>query len=1036
MRAKVFFTHLLSFVLCLVMLAPMLAACTDGKETNDQTTTGDKDPETTTDGSSGGKVTTKDSAGDPVTPGDDSTGDDATGDDTGDTTDPFKPSDIAGMVAHFDASTLELSDGDKVTEWDNLAGDRYDAVSYNDRNAPTFKAQSDVGGKPGVVFGKDSGLKLEDSNGVRIDDVTIIAVVLPLGVEGNNDNNLIFDKLETSGGYNHTWYFNINGASQFNFGWKDTNGAYHDCGDPKTTLTMSKSYILTGVKSETTGYLYLNGELSGTTQSGVSGVVGNNEYIYIGKPQSFGRSIDGTVCEILMYDRAITSTENYSLQKYLSNKWGIEVMTNGFIPDNTVLEISVGGEQIRNLSLAQTSYKYSLAKGTTAVPQISASATTDGKPLKLTVTQATSTSGKATVKIDEYDLEYTVNFSVLSEDLAGLSYPDVADVEITDGFWSERLDQYAKTTVYYALDKLVEQGAIKNFENVINKRSSVYNNPWEDGLLFETITAAADLMAANPDPALKAKIDAYIDVVYNASMTSKTGYLSTHQMIQKPDKYFDESGNARWYHDCYNFGCMVEAGTRYYKATGDMKLLYVAVRFAEFIVDNYGYGTKADGSPKVNMVPSHSLPEETLLQLYIILRNEKGLKEKLESYSEQYPLSIDENEYADLVKFWIENRGNMERRQGNYGSYAQDDMYYFDQTVAEGHAVRANLFYTGMAAAGIEFENYTCLESAHVLWHDIYEKQMYVNGSTGSTSNDEAYGGDYDLPNSGYCETCASSALAFFTGYMSLAFEDSTYADTLENIMYNAILGGIGQDGRTFYYVQPLNSSSNARWNWNDCPCCVPMFLKFVSRLSTYIYAYDDSRVFINQFISSSATLASGVRLEMTTGMPYYGNCTVKVIGGSTQLWIRIPAWAEGVTLKINGVDASYTESNGYAVISVKAGDTVSYDMQLGVRRIYADPNVKADVGRVTLAYGPIIYCIEGIDNKDFTGVSSNQNAITIAKDSAITATYDEDLLDGVFVLTFEAFDTSNKTHTATAVPFYARLNRGTTSAYVWLREK
>lgn len=956
---------------------------------------------------------------------------------------PFDPDKLEGLIARFDASALELKDGDKVTEWENLApGDKYNAIASSSAKAPTFKESSDINAKNGVAFSKRNGLKLEGSENLRIQEMSIFAVIRANTIDGNSDNNQIFSKLHNAGPWNHNWYFNINGSSYFNFGWKDTDNNYHDCNDPACRLTANTDYILAGVKEGALGTLYVNGTAVGTMPSGTEGVLVNSDPVYIGGPDNMGASMDGTICEIIMFDRSLTNTESYNIYNYLSEKWGVTISTDSFIPEETDITIKVDGNEIREFSTAQTSYKRSLPYGTTKAPTVDATCTLDGKELELEIVQASSVNGEATVTIKEFDAVYTVKFSVLEAPVLSLRSPEVTDVTLADGsFWEELLELYATETVEYSIDNLVSQGAIENFENVIKGSGKARSNPWADGLFFETVTGAADLLAVYPDKALEEKIDKHIDVIYDASMASKNGYLSTHAMLEKPGKYFDETGNARWYHDCYNFGCMAEAGVRYYLATGKTKLLYVSVRFAEFIADNYGYGTRADGTQKINMVPSHSLSEESLLLLYVLLRDNPSLKAELENYSDKYPLSIDENEYADLVKFWIENKGNMDNRLASYGDYAQDHAYYFDQTVAAGHAVRANLFYTGLTAAGLEFENYTYIETAKILFDNIYETQMYVNGCTGATSHEEAYGEAYQLPNDGYGETCASVAMAFYSNYLSLALEDSTYADTLENIMYNSILGGIGLDGKTFHYQQPLNATNsnkfdiNYRWEWHDCPCCVPMFLKFVSRMPTYIYSFNDSTVYINQFISSSATLANGVTVTQSTNMPYYGNCTFTVSGKDTELCIRIPQWTDGVSLKVNGVSADYTERNGYAVFNVKDGDTVEYTLEMSARRIYSDSRVAANVGRVAIAYGPIIYCIESTDNTEFANINGNQNALKLAKDSELTVTFDEDLFGGVFVMTFDALDTSGNVKSATAIPYYARHNRGASATYLWIKE-
>lgn len=701
------------------------------------------------------------------------------------------------------------------------------------------------------------------------------------------------------------------------------------------------------------------------------------------------------------------------------------------------IEIFINGEQVRNFSAAQKNYVYTVARGESKVPEVTAFLAGEcGKRAPLKVTQAENTNGTATV--DGGDLgEYTVTFRTAKLPLKLSQMADVSQVELTDGFWKEKTDLFSSTTVTDVFNLLLKQGALRNFERAAAGEGKPEAFPWHDGLLFETIAAAGDFLRTGENPELEKKIDGIIDTVYRTSLTRENGYLSTHAMLETPGKYFDGTGKALKYHDCYNFGCMAEAAVHYYKATKKIKLLFVAVRYAEFIVENYGYGIRADGDNKINMVPSHSLSEESMLELYTLLRDEPELVRVLETYNDKFPLSIDIEKYADVVKFWIENKGNSDKRINGtlYGEYAQDDRYYFDQTAAEGHAVRANLFYTGMAAAGREFRDLNYLESARIIWDSIVGRQMYITGGVGATEKGEAYGPEYDLPNDGYCETCAQVAMAFFGGYLSESFESSAFAETVETQMYNGILGGISLDGEKFYYTQPLNSVSHRRWSEHDVPCCPPMLLKFYSTLANYIYSYNDDTVYVNQFVSSRLTL-DDCRLTQQSGMPYSGATNLSYSGAPKTLKIRLPEWTKGkAEFKLNGSDVNPRVENGYAVVQVENGDSVSIMFDMSPRRVYADSRVEADRGRVAFARGPLIYCIEGIDNPELTVTTSPEDEIAVPVTAPLTATRDNNVFEGKTVTLVTRAAAAGKEAECRLIPFYLRDNRGESYDIVWAKE-
>ena len=954
----------------------------------------------------------------------------------------FSPDGISGLLGWYDAAALALDDGEAVGLWPNRAGGgRLDAVQTEAGRRPVYVSRGKIGGKPAVRLTKASYLQLQGD--LHLSDYSIFAVTNVNATDGSADSNQIFSKLQLSSPHHHSWYFNINGGG-FNFGWHDAAG-YHDYVGVDRMLSVNTDYILAGTKTGGNGQLYINGKALGSLVSSASDPTASScdDPVFIGGRGANGEawSIEGDVCEILLFDRGLSADEAAQVNGYLSEKWGISVDTDLCLEG----EITIDGEPLRPFSEKITAYRHTVAEDAAEIPQVAADFN-----LPAEVTQATSLPGTATVTVGEAGSQktFTIEFTVLDAEIMNLKQPQIEQVEITGGFWKEKLDLFRTTTVKHVLDNLEKSGTLQNFDNVANGTDVPTRTcPWNDGLLFESIRGASDFLRVQRDPETEAQIDGYIDRIYAASLKSGTGYLSTAAMQDKPGQYFDATGDARWYHDAYNFGCMAEAAVHYYKATGgseaSLRLLFVVTRFAEFIADNYGYGKKADGTAKINMVPSHEGPEEMLLKLYILYRDEPGLKEKIEGYNPDYPLEISENEYAELVKFWIENRGVYDGRVNgaSYGTYAQDHAVYYDQTQGTGHAVRANLFYTGMAAAGREFGNLNYIKAAKTLYDNITEKQMYVTGGVGVSGAEEAYGPDYDLPNTGYCETCAQVAMGFFSEYLGLTFGESKYADTVEKYMYNGVLGCAGEDGRSFYYVQPLTAFNSSRWEWIDyTPCCPPMFLKFYSEMPAYIYSYTDTDVYVNQFVSSRLTLDSGLTITQESEMPWGGTSTLTA-NGETTLRIRIPDWADAGRVKIRtgSAEGAFRMEKGYAVVPVKAGETVTVTLPMEARRVYNHPQVENTEGMVSFAYGPLNYCFEKMDNPYIANWNAGESCFGVDPEAEITAAYDPDLLGGVVTLsmTGEYYSTSGKLRSATvtAIPFYARSNRGTGTSYVFVGE-
>jgi len=648
-------------------------------------------------------------------------------------------------------------------------------------------------------------------------------------------------------------------------------------------------------------------------------------------------------------------------------------------------------------------------------------------------------------------------------------------VKIEDKFWSPKLKTYHEVTINDSFTKFEHDrgGAFNNYDRVTKGKTGYHAGPeWYDGLLNEMISGASDFLAANPDKELEKRLDGYIERIAAAAAKDPDGYINTWTQLKAPDHRWGFNGGfLRGQHDVYNAGCLIEAGIHHYKATGKIKHLKTGVRFANHMCQIMG------PPPKKNIVPAHSQPEEALVKLYQLFRDMPELKQKIS-------LLVDEKQYLKLAEFWIENRGNhaggpdwenhdhdtclayiRNQEYGDsrpaWGAYAQDHKPVLEQETLEGHSVRATLMCVGLIAAAMENDRDDYYQAALRLWENMVHKRMHITGGVGAIYEDEKFGPDYFLPNNAYLETCAAVGAGFFHHVMNQAFGDAKYADEVERVLYNNILNGISLSGDRYSYQNPLTGHSMNRWEWHVCPCCPPMFLKFMGALPNYIYAADDSGIYINQFIGSEAELKikkSTLKILQETTYPWNGEIKLTVTPKTISefsVYLRIPEWVRGrenpgylyhsvqddadqVTLKINGDSVPVNLIRGYAHVkrNWESGDEIILHLPMPVRRVYAHEKVEDDKGRVALQRGPLVYCLESLDH------SHPINTYVLKPDDNVEVEHRADLLGGITVLTASVWriKTENKTGLVkaaiTAIPFYAQNNRHYfTDILTWLPE-
>ncbi|HJT76994.1 MAG TPA: beta-L-arabinofuranosidase domain-containing protein [Gemmataceae bacterium] len=597
----------------------------------------------------------------------------------------------------------------------------------------------------------------------------------------------------------------------------------------------------------------------------------------------------------------------------------------------------------------------------------------------------------------------------------GLTAVPFQDAHVTDAFWAPRIRTNRTATIEANLHQCEITGRIKNFA-VAGKlepgkhQGELYN----DSDVYKVLEGIAYTLSSERDPDLERRTDAIIDQI--AAAQQPDGYLNTYWTLVKPKERWQ---HLQYSHELYCAGHLIEAAVAYYQATGKRKLLDVAIRFADYIDSVFGPDRRWD-------VPGHEEIELALVKLYRVTH---------------------EKRYLNLARFFLDARGRADKRH-LYGEYAQDHKPLREQTEVTGHAVRAMYLYSGMADVGSLTGDKGLLAALDKIWHDVVDRKMYVTGGIGPSARNEGFTVPYDLPNdSAYCETCAAIGMALWNHRMFLQSGDGKYADVLEREVYNGLLSGVSLDGDRFFYVNPLGSKGDHhREPWFGCSCCPTNIVRYIPGMGERVYAHRGNGVWTVLYVGSTATVGldgGKVKLTQKTEYPWKGDVTIEVEPEKSfafDLHLRIPGWCEGTpSVTVNGEKIKASLDKGYLRVgrTWQAGDVVRLDLPMPVRRVHADPHVKADVGRVALQRGPVVYCLEGVDN------GGHVRNLCLPPEAKLSAAYEKDLLRGVVVVRGEAESvTRDKDDRLTArrvpfqaVPYSTWDNRKPGEMVVWLPE-
>lgn len=579
---------------------------------------------------------------------------------------------------------------------------------------------------------------------------------------------------------------------------------------------------------------------------------------------------------------------------------------------------------------------------------------------------------------------------------------DFSHVKINDNFWSPRLSKHVSATLPVCIDQIENQtGRIRNFENAAKGEGEHSGIFFDDSDVYKALEGMAYSLINNPDPELEKKADEWIDKF--AAAQQPDGYINTFYTLTGLDKRWTNMDK----HEMYCAGHMIEAGVAYYQATGKRKLLDVCIRMTDHMMSQFGPG-------KRHWVPGHEEIELALVKLYQTTQEQK---------------------YLDFAYWLLEERGHGHGTMGDEGKW--DPVYYQDivpvrqLTDISGHAVRCMYLYCGMADVAALKNDTGYIAAMDRLWDDVVHRNMYITGGIGSSRDNEGFTEDYDLPNlDAYCETCASVGMVLWNQRMNQLTGDSKYIDILERSLYNGALAGISLGGDRFFYVNPLESKGDHhRQEWYGCACCPSQLSRFLPSIGNYIYASSDDALWVNLYIGNTGQIRIGetdILLTQETDYPWDGSVKLTISTSQPlekEIRLRIPNWCKTYDLSINGKRINVSEEKGYAVIKDwKSQDVIALDMDMPVEIVAADPHVKENFGKRAIQRGPLVYCMEEIDNPEYF------DQIQLSPSTTFQTAFVSDILNGI-----KTIKTNGRAQSATFIPYYAWDNRKAGKMRVWI---
>jgi uncharacterized protein len=609
-------------------------------------------------------------------------------------------------------------------------------------------------------------------------------------------------------------------------------------------------------------------------------------------------------------------------------------------------------------------------------------------------------------------------------------------VTITAGFWGARRETNVEKSIP-SMEKLLEaNGRMNNFLRLVGKSDAAQRGPvYSDSDVYKWTEAVGFALQSGDRPELRAQTEAIIKEV--VAVQEPSGYLNTYYVRDKAKDRMSPDVQ-RWGHELYNIGHMIQGAIAYYRATGDRTLLDAGIRFVDsFLLPNFGPG--ADKKP---ILSGHPEIEMALIELYRTTGDKRPL---------------------DLAGYMLQGDERIKLPQYGY-VYHFCGIPFTTRIHLEGHAVRAMYACCGATDYYLETGDQTYLKTLNVLWEDLVSAQMYVTGGVGARSSGEAFGDSYELPNfTAYGESCAAIGNMMWNWRLLAATGDAKYADVIERALYNGINSGMSLDGTMYCYRNPLgfdpSGGEQIRNPWYDTTCCPPNLERTFASLPGYFYSTSKDGLYVHLYDNSQLDWhledGTGLKVVQKTNYPWDGATDITVTPAKATdftFYIRVPGWSDGTQVSVNGEPVSGATPGQYLALRRRwaAGDAINVKFGMTPQVIEANPRVVDDFGRVAVQRGPLVYCLEQLDQPDGVQLFDVSLDVRQKGSSAFHGEFHKDMLGGIVMLKHTGA-VSEKSNSQSAlyrpygaepskerqvelnfIPYYAWANRAGTPMQVW----
>ncbi|WP_144802730.1 glycoside hydrolase family 127 protein [Curtobacterium sp. BH-2-1-1] len=531
----------------------------------------------------------------------------------------------------------------------------------------------------------------------------------------------------------------------------------------------------------------------------------------------------------------------------------------------------------------------------------------------------------------------------------------LGDLRLTGGYWAEWQQRNADTVIRHCETWMERIGWTGNFD------AAATGEPFDhagiefvDSEVYKLLEAMAWQLGMQPDDDLADRYERLVERV--AAAQDADGYLHTSfgRAWQRP-----RWSDLEWGHELYSMGHLLQAAVARLRTAGGGRLVDVAIRVADHLVDVFGTGGR-------EAVCGHPEIEPALVEL---------------------GRATGDHRYVDLARTFVERRGHGLLAPIEYGQeYFQDDVPVRDADVLRGHAVRALYLAAGAVDVAVETGDRELLRAVETQWTNTVARRTYLTGAMGAHHQDEAFGADHELPpDREYGETCAAIASNMLSWRLLLETGASKYADLIERTLYNAVMVAPREDGRAFFYANTMHQRvegtvppedevsrralSSLRAPWFEVSCCPTNLSRTLASVQTVFATVSDDGLQLHQYgdYEVDTVLGDGTRAAFSVRSDWPRSGRVEVVATidgdePVALRLRVPSWSSGATLDVAGQAVPVEGDTVTVTRRFAAGDRIVLDVPVRARITVPDPRIDAVRGTVAVERGPLVYALESLE--------------------------------------------------------------------------